>query len=111
MGALVRSFKHAIRGLATVIRTEKNFRWHLLIAAVVVAAAWYKGLSKERWVGLLIIMAFIMALEIFNSAIERLVDVLAPKTHSYAKDIKDLLAAMVLLVSIFAAVIGIIILL
>lgn len=109
MGALLQSFRHALRGLATVIKTEKSFRWHLLIAALVIAAALYKGLGRVMWIGLLIIIAFVMALEIFNSAIERLVDILAPKTHSYAKEIKDLLAAMILLVSIFAAIIGLII--
>lgn len=109
MRLLANSLKHAFRGLKTVIKTERNFRWHMLIALVVMAAAWYRNLSRVLWIALLLIIAFIMALEIFNSAVERLVDILAPKTHAYAKDIKDLLAAMVLLVSIFAMVIGLII--
>lgn len=103
------SVRHAIRGLKTVFKTERNFRIHTLAALVVVVLAWYKGLSENLWIALLLVIALVMALEIFNSAVERLVDILAPKTHNFAKEIKDLLAAMVLLVSFFAAIIGLII--
>ena len=71
--------------------------------------AFWRGLSPVLWIALLLTIALILALEIFNSAIERLVDILAPRTHSFAKEIKDLLAGMVLLVSFFAVLIGFII--
>ncbi|MBU1203381.1 diacylglycerol kinase family protein [Patescibacteria group bacterium] len=104
-----RNFKFAWRGLKTVFRTEKTFRLHILIAIIVIAYSWYKDLDKVYWVVVLMIIALIMSLEIFNSAIERLVDMLAPRTHNFAKEIKDLLAAMVLLASLFAAAIGLIV--
>jgi len=103
------SFRNALRGLKTVLKNEKSFRIHLIIAFLVIAFAYYKDLDKILWVGLLLIIALILALEIFNTAIERLVDILAPKTHNFAKEIKDLLAAMVLLVVFFAIAIGLII--
>lgn len=103
------SFKHAYAGLKTVLQSEKNFRRHLLAALLVVLLAWWRHLSQSEWIILLLVIALVLALEIFNSAIERLVDMLAPRTHSFAKEIKDLLAGMVLLVSIFAVFIGLII--
>ena len=103
------NFKFAFRGLKTVFTTEKSFRLHSLIALLVIVFAWWQGIDKIYWVGLLLIIALIMALEVFNSAIERLVDMLAPRTHNFAKEVKDLLAAMVLLVSLFAVAIGLII--
>ncbi|MBT6691240.1 diacylglycerol kinase family protein [Candidatus Parcubacteria bacterium] len=106
---LFRSFRHAFRGLRTALKTEKNFRIHVAITILVIILAWYKDIGRISWVVLLLVMALVMALEIFNSAIERLVDMLAPKTHSFAKEIKDLLAAMVLIVSLFAVAIGLII--
>lgn len=106
---MFRSFRHAFRGLKTVLKTEKNFRIHMIVAALVIALAWYRDISQTLWVILLLVIALIMALEIFNSAIERLVDMLAPKTHNFAKEVKDLLAAMVLVVSLFAVAIGLII--
>jgi len=104
-----RNFKFAFKGLKTVFNTEKSFRLHTLIAILVIVYAWYQGIEKIYWVVILMIIALVMALEIFNSAIERLVDMLAPRTHNFAKEIKDLLAAMVLLVSLFAAAIGFIV--
>ncbi len=104
-----KNFKYAFRGLKTVFATEKSFRLHVIIAILVVIYAWYQDLDKIYWVVVLMIIALVMSLEIFNSAIERLVDMLAPRTHNFAKEVKDLLAAMVLLVSLFAAAIGLIV--
>ncbi|MBT4210216.1 MAG: diacylglycerol kinase family protein [Candidatus Komeilibacteria bacterium] len=104
-----KNFRFAFRGLKTVFSTEKTFRLHTIIAILVVAYSWYQGIEKIYWVVILMIIALVMALEIFNSAIERLVDMLAPRTHKFAKEVKDLLAAMVLLVSLFAAAIGFIV--
>lgn len=106
---IIQSFKHAIRGLKTVFKTEQNFRIHIFVTILVIAAAFYKDLGRNSWLALLLTIVVILSLEIFNSAVERLVDMLTPKTHSFAKEIKDLLAAMVLLASLFAVVIGIII--
>ena len=104
-----KNFRFAFRGLKTVFSTEKTFSLHTIIAILVVAYSWYQGIEKIYWVVILMIIALVMALEIFNSAIERLVDMLAPRTHKFAKEVKDLLAAMVLLVSLFAAAIGFIV--
>lgn len=104
-----KSFRYAFKGLKTVFVTEKSFRLHTLIAVLVIAYSWYQGIEKIYWVVVLMLIALVMSLEIFNSAIERLVDMLAPRTHNFAKEIKDLLAAMVLLVSLFAAAIGFIV--
>lgn len=103
------SFKHAWHGLKIALVSEKNFRRHILVALLVIALGAWRGLSQSLWIALLLVIALILALEIFNSAIERLVDMLTPRTHSFAKEIKDLLAGMVLLVSIFAGLIGLII--
>lgn len=104
-----RNVRHALHGLQNVFKTEKSFRLHVFIAVLVILFAWYRDLEKIYWVVILSIIALVMSLEIFNSAIERLVDMLAPRTHNFAKEIKDLLAAMVLLVSLFAAAIGLIV--
>lgn len=108
MCRICKSFKNAFNGIKLVIKAEKNFRIHLIIAFLVIFFAVYRELDKVMWIALLLIIALVLALEIFNTAIERLVDMLAPKTHSFAKEVKDLLAAMVLVVVIFAIVIGLI---
>ena len=107
--SLLRSFKHAFRGLKTTIKTEATFRLHIFIAILVILFAWQRQVDEKSWLILLLVIAFILSLEIINSAVERLVDILAPRTHAFAKEIKDLLAAMVLLASLFALVVGLII--
>lgn len=104
-----RNFKYSFGGLRILLKTEKSFRLHVTIAIIVIAYSAYVQIERIYWVVLLMIIALILSLEIFNSAIERLVDILAPRTHGLAKEIKDLLAAMVLLTSIFAAAIGLIV--
>jgi len=106
---LWQSFKHAGRGLKIVVKTEKNFKIQLLAAILVLVAAWYRHLEEKQILILLLVMSLVLCLEIVNSAVERLVDILAPRTHNFAKEIKDLLAAMVLLASIFAVIIGFIV--
>ena len=44
----------------------------------------------------------VLVLELLNSMIERLVDLVKPRMHGYVHDIKDLMAATVLLASLFA---------
>lgn len=104
--SLWRSFRHAFRGLKTVFKTEKTFRIQVVIAFLVLLLAWQRQLDLKSWLILIITIALILSLEIVNSALERLVDILAPRTHAFAKEIKDLAAATVLLASIFALIIG-----
>ena len=102
------SFKYASKGLKTVFKTERNFRIQILIAILVILFDIYRQLNYQDWLILLITIALVLSLEIMNSAVERLVDILAPRTHHFAKEIKDLLAAMVFLASFFAFIIGLI---
>lgn len=107
--SLYKSISCAVRGLKVVFKTEKNFRIQSVIAILVILFAFYRGLDYKDWLILFLTIALVMSLEIMNSSVERLVDILAPKTHNFAKEIKDLLAAMVFLASFFALIIGILI--
>ena len=48
-------------------------------------------------------------MEIVNSAVERVTDILKPRIHSYVKEIKDIMAAAVMLSSIGAVLVGLLI--
>lgn len=109
MPSFLRSLKHAVRGLQTIFFSERNFRNHLGIAIVVLLFAWWQKISTEHLAILLLVIFIVLILEIINSSLERLVDILAPQTHQVAKEIKDSLAAMVLLAAIMAILIGILI--
>jgi diacylglycerol kinase len=65
--------------------------------------------STERLV-LLLVTGLILVLELLNTTVERLVDLLKPRLSAYVRDVKDMMAATVLVASLFALLVGMMIL-
>lgn len=106
---LVKSFGFAAKGLKKVWQTEKNFRIHSVIALVVIILALFLEIQSFDYLLLLIVIALVLILEILNSSLERLVDMLSPGTHHFVKEIKDLLAAAVLLSAVLSVIVGVVV--
>lgn len=104
-----KSLQYAFRGLGYVIRHEKNFQNELAVGILVVFAMIYFELAKWETVLLFLVIMVTLIMELLNTVMERVVDMLKPSVHPYAKLIKDLMAAAVLVTSILAVVVGIII--
>jgi len=104
-----KSLQYSMRGLGYVIRHEKNFQNELVAAILVVIAMFYFHLAKWETVLLFLVIMVTLIMELLNTVMERVVDMLKPSVHPYAKLIKDLMAAAVLVTSILAMVVGIII--
>ncbi|MEE8131766.1 MAG: diacylglycerol kinase family protein [Candidatus Paceibacterota bacterium] len=103
------SFKAAWRGLKDTLVEERSFKIMLIVTVLVIGAMFYFPTSRIEKVALLIMIFSVMILELINSVIERLLDFLHPLPNGQIKTIKDLMAAIVLVVSIGAVVIGMII--
>lgn len=103
---LVHSFVHATRGLKTVFRSEQNFRVQIFAAAIAVVAGFLLKLRAAEMIVILLVSMSVLVLELLNSATERLVDVVEPRLHHAARDIKDVMAAAVLVSSIVSLVIA-----
>ena len=93
---LYKSFGYAFQGIFNTIRTERNFGIWLQI-------------SKTEWMICFILFGLILALELVNTAVEATVDLFTEERKPLAKKAKDAAAGAVLIVAIFAAVIGILI--
>lgn len=104
-----KSFSHAMRGLRYVANHEKNFQHQLLAAFVVIIAMIYFQVTRAEVVVLILVISGVLVMELFNTVMERVVDILKPRIHPYARLIKDLMAASVLLASLLAVAIGILI--
>lgn len=104
-----RSMKHALRGLWYALRYEKNFQNELIVAILVVIAMIYFDISRAETVALIFMIMTVLIMELINTIFERVVDILKPRIHPYAKLIKDLMAATVLITAIVAVVVGVII--
>lgn len=63
----------------------------------------------ERMVAIILCFGVVLAAEGFNTAIERLVNLVSPERNPIAGDVKDIAAGSVLICAIVAAIVGIII--
>lgn len=109
MKKLIRSFGYALDGIEELIRSDKNFKIHILALIIVISAAFYFNINSTEWLILLCISALVIAMEIVNSTIERVCDLISLEKDKRIKTIKDVSAGAVLIVSIFAVIIGVMI--
>lgn len=106
---LIKSFIYAFRGLVKAFREEQNLRIQAVMGIIVLATAWYFGVTRMEWCILILTIGIVMLTEIINTAIELVTDVLKPRIDNYVKVIKDVMAAAVMMSSVMAVVIGLII--
>ena len=105
---LGKSLKYASHGIKMALK-ENSFRFQILVAIAVLILASILPISTLELVALILIIIFVLVLEVLNTIIEHLTDMVKPRLHHYVGIIKDLMAAAVLIASIGAAAIGIII--
>ena len=107
---LFRSFKYALRGIKQVFKTEQSFKLQSLLGLLVILVAFLLPLETWEQVVLIMFVGFVLILELINSVFERLVDSFRSRVHPMVREIKDIMAATVLLASVFATIVGLIIL-
>lgn len=105
----IKSFSCATRGLAYALRHENNFQNELVFAILVVLAMVYYHVTRAEMIVLFLVIMVVLIMELMNTVVERVADILKPRVHPYVRLIKDLMAASVLVASIFAVIIGLII--
>ena len=106
---LFKSFMYAFNGLLKIFREEQNLRIQSLAGLFVVFLGFYYKINNFEWIILILIIGLVFIMETINSAIERISDVLKPRINTYVKEIKDIMAAAVMLSSVIAIIVGLII--
>lgn len=104
----VKSFGYATEGLLSAMR-EQNIRFHYASVIVVVILGLLTGLSVMEWIVVVLVMALVVGAELFNTAIERVVDLASPELHPLAKQAKDIAAGAVLVFAMASVIIGMLI--
>lgn len=104
---LAASFGYAFAGLAAAWRTQRNLRIHAGLAVAVVAAGLLLHLTPLGWGIVALAIGLVAAAELFNTALEAVVDLTSPQDHPLAKRAKDVAAAGVLVAALAAAAAGI----
>ena len=106
---LINSFKYAFEGIATSFKTERNMKIHIVMAILVVIVGLFIKITKIEWILCIFSIAIVIASELFNTAIETIVDMITEEKNEKAKIAKDVSAGAVFINAIGAAIIGIII--
>ena len=100
------SFGYAFKGIGSLLKKEHNAWIHCTAIVVVTIAGFYYGITPTEWCIVLLCFGMVLAAEAFNTAIERLVNLVSPDFHPIAGDVKDVAAGAVLICAIAAALIG-----
>lgn len=104
------SFRAASRGALRAFALERTFRVMVFVAFTIVVLVCTLPLTVGERSILLLITGLMLALELMNTMVERLVDLLKPRLSDYVRDVKDYMAASVFVAALFAAMIGAVIL-
>jgi diacylglycerol kinase (ATP) len=104
--ARANSFRFAWEGIYKFFSREHNARLHLVATITVFIAAWRFHISRNEIISLIIVIGFVWVAEIFNTAIEKIMDFISPQHHPEVKFIKDLAAGAVLIAALTALLTG-----
>ena len=109
MKKFFRGFVYAWNGIRAAVSEQRNLRIHFAVTALVVAAGVYFELDRIEWCVLALTIALVVSLELVNSSIENLVDLVTKEQHPLARKAKDIAAGAVLIASVISVIIGLII--
>ena len=106
---LYESFGYAFEGIWTGIRKERNMKIHCLAIICVTLAGTLFHITATEWCICLLLFALVAALELVNTAVEAVVDLVTEEKKPLAKIAKDTAAGAVLFAVIVSVIIGCII--
>ena len=104
--ARIKAFEFAFAGLINSFKNETHLKIHFLAALLVTAAGVLFKIKNSEWIIVISCCSIVLASELFNSAIEKICDLITTERNSQIKYIKDVSAGAVLILSVGAAIIG-----
>ena len=103
---LINSFRFAFRGFKIIFQEEQSFIIQLAAGLFVFFLMFYLEMTSLERAVLVIVISLILTLEIINTAVERILDVIEPNYNEKIGKIKDLISTAVLCVSLSSVVIA-----
>ncbi|MFC5270958.1 diacylglycerol kinase family protein [Adhaeribacter terreus] len=105
----INSFGYAFKGIWAAFWYEPNMKLHLLGAAEAIFLGWFFEINNAEWIWITLAIGLVWMAEIFNTAVEKLTDLVSPEYNELAGRVKDLAAGAVLISAITALVIGLLV--
>jgi diacylglycerol kinase len=103
------ALKTAFFGVRNLFMESRNARIQLIVFLIVLLIGFYVGLTAQEWLWIMGVSAAVISMEAINTSIELLADVYMLEYNEKIKQVKDIAAGAVLLVSLFAVVVGILV--
>lgn len=100
------SFGYAFSGIKTALKREPNIRIHLVLALLAIILAFFLKFNPVEWIILAFTISFVLILELVNTTLEALVNIVSPEVKEEARVAKDVSAAAVLISAILALFVG-----
>ena len=104
-----KSVKYALRGLFKTFLEEQNLQAQSIIGIITVVLGFGFKIEPLEWCLIISVIFLVILMEMINSAVERIADALKPRIDTYIKELKDIMAAAVMLSATLAVVVGLII--
>ncbi len=103
---LTESFNYAIEGFMYVLKTQRNMRLHFLVGLIALLLGLYFNLPKVELILILLTVAFVFIAEMFNTALELVIDLITNEFHPLARIIKDIAAGAVFVAALNAVIVA-----
>ena len=104
--SFISSVKDCLNGFGYIVSNEHNFKREIALGVLALLLAVILKVSKIEFIIVLIVIALVIVSEIFNTAIEKVVDLYTKDYNEIARIAKDVSALAVLTMCIFALAIG-----
>lgn len=102
----IQSANHAIEGILHAAKTQRHMRYHFYAAVAVLLLSFVLGISWSDFALLIILSIVVLSVEMLNTTVEIITDVLFKEYDDRAREIKDIAAGAVLITTVGALVIG-----
>ena len=109
MKRFFKSFTYAVHGIWSGVTDQLNLKVQIGVAVIVIGACFFYAIEPFEWCLILFCIGLVLGLEMMNSAIESLVDLVTLERKPLAGKIKDIAAGAVLIASVISVIIGVII--
>ncbi len=100
------SFNYAINGILYGIKTQRNLKIHCTLGFAALLLSLFYDLTKIEILILVFTISLVIMAELFNTAIEKVVDMIVDTYHPLAKIAKDVAAGAVLVSAFNAFIVG-----
>lgn len=102
----IESFNYAVTGVINSLKTEKNMKFHFLIAFLVILLSLFFDFTRVELLLLFFAIVLVLIVEMINTAIETTIDLITNEYHPLARRVKDISAGAVLIATINALLVG-----